>query len=453
MADPTPPPTPADTAARLAERQRLAGLTPSTGPLAASTAATVTPMTGKVTRTSPFPVDIDYSTKHGLHLHRIATATLHPTWTYTGDGKDLLRLLELIKDRARLCGWDNIITVDSKNLLKDYGAITVDQCTQARDRRIHISSTGTGTTRDDFDTSAAELMYHCLIASLSDKTHKKVLTKLQGIDYDGPLLLRTLIMDTFVTTLSSTFENKASLFTLNLKQYQYNVVKLHEDVANKLASLSAVGRAHDDNDLIINLFQAYETATNEDFLAHIKYLKSDYHTGKLTSAPALQYAVEEKYHDLSQNHSWKPKKDPGDVLALTAQIKSLADSLKGKDGHNGGGGKNESKDGSKSKWKYEKSLGTNGKLDKNDKTYHWCEGPGHGGTPMWTIHASGTCTNSPPKKGKAKPSEASSTTTGTSGPSDVIHALKAVLDQADPTSFNDDNNAQLQAILAVIQDL
>jgi hypothetical protein len=405
-------------------------------------------MTGKVTRNSPFPVDIDYSTKHGLHLHRIATATLHPTWDYTGDGKDLLRLLELIKDRARLCGWDNIITIDSKNLLKDYGAITIDQCIRARDRRIHLTTNGTGTTRDEFDTNAAELMYHCLIASLSDKTHKKVLTKLQGIDYDGPLLLRQLIMDTFVTTQSSTFENKASLFSLNLKQYSYNVIKLHEDVANKLASLSAVGRAHDDDDLIINLFQAYETATNEDFLAHIKYLKSDYHTGKLSSAPALQYAVEEKYHDLSKSHSWKPKKET-DVVALTAQIKSLANSIKDKDG-----GKHDSRnDGSKSKWKYEKSLGTDGKLDKNDKSYHWCEGPGHGGTPMWTIHEAGTCTNSPPKKGKAKPNEASSTNAGTAAPNDVIHALKAVIEQAGPTSFNDDNNAQLQAILAVIQDL
>jgi hypothetical protein len=380
---------------------------------------------------------------------------LHPTWSYTGEGKDLLRLLQLVKDRSRLCGWDNIIQIASLNLLTDYGSITIEQCALARDRRLTLTTGGTATVRDNFDTSAAELMYHCLIASLSDKTHKKLLTKLPEIDYDGPLLLRQLIMDTFVTTLSSTFENKASLFALNLKLYSYNVVKLHEDVATKLASLSAVGRAHDDNDLIINLFQAYETATNDDFLAHVKYLKSDYNTGKLTSPHALMHAVEEKYHDLTQSHSWKPKKE-ADVVALTAQLQSLADSLQGKGDKKPIKDNASKNDGSKSKWKYDKSSGTNGKLEKNDKTYHWCEGPGHGGTPMWTIHESGTCTNSaPPKKGKtnAPSGESTPSETGTTTSSNVIHALKAVIDNADPSSFNDDNNAQLQAILAVIQDL
>jgi hypothetical protein len=39
----------------------------------------------------------------------------------------------------------------------------------------------------------------------------------------------------------------------------------------------------------------------------------------------------------------------------------------------------------KSKWKYKKTVGSNGKLVKNETTYHWCDGPSHSGTGMWCI--------------------------------------------------------------------
>ena len=43
-------------------------------------------------------------------------------------------------------------------------------------------------------------------------------------------------------------------------------------------------------------------------------------------------------------------------------------------------------------WKFDTGQASGTELTKNDRTYHWCEGPGHFGIGMWVIHQSGTCT-------------------------------------------------------------
>jgi hypothetical protein len=307
-------------------------------------------------------------------------------------------------------------------------------------------------SQDIYDKNASQLMYNCIMSSISQKVSKKLLSKHSEIDYDGPTLLRQIIADTFITSQASTFETKNSLFALDLKDYKFNVVKMHEAVSDKIAGIHSVGKRHDDEDLIINLFNAYKTATNPDFLAHIKYLKSEYKTGKLTAAAQLMEQVEEEYDRLDKAKTWKPTKkrsEDSDVVALTAQLKtalSMAGKGKGKD--------KKSEDAkNKTKWKYEKSLGTNGKLTKNDKTYHWCDGPGHGGTAMWCIHKPGSCKDGDQNKSKSGTPTNDDNSNSKKNNGDVISALKATIANADPNSFGDDDGARIQAILAVINDL
>jgi RNA binding exosome subunit len=273
------------------------------------------------------------------------------------------------------------------------------------------------------------------MASINQKVSKKLLSKHSEIDYDGPTLLRQIIADTFITLQqASTFETKNSLFALDLKDYECNVVKIHKAFSDKIAGIHSVGKRRNDEDLMA------------------KYLKSEYKTGKLTAAAQLMEQVEEEYDRLDKGKTWKPTKkrsEDSDVVALTAQLKtalSMAGKGKGKD--------KKSEDAkNKTKWKYEKSLGTNGKLTKNDKTYHWCDGPGHSGTAMWCIHKPGSCKDGDQNKSKSGTPTNDDNSNSKKNNGDVISALKATIANADPNSFGDDDGARIQAILAVINDL
>jgi hypothetical protein len=109
----------------------------------------------------------------------------------------------------------------------------------------------------------------------------------------------------------------------------------------------------------------------------------------------LMEAVEARYDELVKTDKWKPskpKEDPN-LIALTATIKSLTNSLQAKQGTNGG---NKSR-GGQGTWKYDSSLGSNGIYSrsiegKEPKTYKWCTGPGHGRKAMWVCgHEPGRC--------------------------------------------------------------
>jgi hypothetical protein len=80
-----------------------------------------------------------------------------------------------------------------------------------------------------------------------------------------PLLLKMILDDTYVATQASTFTIKEKFYGLNLKKYRWNVHSLNQDVREKLVDLVAAGHASDQTDIIISLFRAYNTSTNEEF--------------------------------------------------------------------------------------------------------------------------------------------------------------------------------------------
>jgi hypothetical protein len=402
---------------------------------------------------SIFDNDIDLSDKIGPRLYSIGSEPL-PT-KFTGGGKDLRIFVSALESRAKKCRWGpTILTFQTPdgttvNLLQDYGRITMEALRIARDIRRTIPVTTLTLARPQIDSS---MMFECIESSLDEKVHKKLLLKAKDIDYDGPMLFKQIIEDTFVTTTATTFNTKTNLFSMDLKDYKHNIVEFHEDVTNKVASLQAVGHSHSDTDLCVGLFKAYATSENAIFKNHIEFLKSEYNEARITSGEALMHKVEAKYDDMLKHKQWKNVKaeDDKNVIALQATLKSLTEVLKERPKPNPEGYKKQE---GKNSWKFDPSLGTNGsytrKTGDKEKTYRWCTGPGHGGKPMWVIHEPGTCTS------EGKPARVPETpgNSGTGNPTQqdpeaAIQALKAVLEN---NAFGDDNNAQLSAILAVLK--
>ena len=103
----------------------------------------------------------------------------------------------------------------------------------------------------------------------------------------GPTLLKVVLDDTFVATQASTFAIKEKFYDLHLKKYKWNVQMLNQDVREKLVDLVAAGNASDKTDIIISLFRAYQTSTNEEFRQSISFWKNEWSTGVWTETEQL----------------------------------------------------------------------------------------------------------------------------------------------------------------------
>lgn len=342
---------------------------------------------------SPWDGDIDLSQKTGKALWDEGIKPLENK--FSGNGRDLVRFLADVNNRARKCRWLSVLTIAGKNLLTNYGEIHMSDVEAARAQRLSSPVTTLMEARPRMN---ALMMYFFIYDSLGAVPQKKLSTKLAAIDQDGPLLLKTVLDQTFVATQASTFAIKEKFYTLSLKQYKWNVQSLNQDVREKLVDLLAAGNASDETDILISLFRAYKTASNEEFLHAVDYWKNEWSSGMIATAEALMDKADMKYAELRDLGTWGKRSAKDDqIVALLTQIDSFK---KGSSNSKTGEGKKPST-GKKNRgpqWKYDRSASATTELKKNGKTYKWCTGPGHNNTPMWVAHEPGKCTNDQQKK-------------------------------------------------------
>jgi hypothetical protein len=405
-----------------------------TGPAAQQGAQQQAQPAPQIILLSPWDGDIDLSTKAGKSLWDEGIKPLENK--FSGNGRDLVRFLADITNRAKKCKWQTLLTINNKSLLTHYGEITTQEVIAAKTARDLVPVTTLADARDKVN---ALMMYHFIYDSLGANPQKKLSTKLLDINQDGPLLLKVVLDQTFVATQASTFAIKERFYELTLKKYKWNVQALNQDVREKLIDLIAAGNASDDSDTMISLFRAYKTATNEEFSNAVDFWKNEWSSGLLTTAEQLMDKADMKYVELRELGTWGKRSTKDDqIIALTSQVEALKksdsattkqeDKSKGKKGQKG------------SKWKNDRSLSAGKELKKNGKTYKWCTGPGHNGTGMWVVHEPGTCTNGG-SKGQAK------SQTSASKPNDK-QALTTILKNK---GFDDDElESKVEAILAVM---
>ena len=103
-----------------------------------------------------------------------------------------------------------------------------------------------------------------------------------------------------------------------------------------------------------------------------------------------------KYFELQDLGTWGKRSAKDDqIVALTSKIDKLTKNKNAAANDNKKDKKKDNKDNNVPKWKYDRKLSNSATYKRNEKTYHWCTGPGHEGKGMWVIHDPGSC------KGKA----------------------------------------------------
>ena len=104
---------------------------------------------------SPWQQDIDLMTKQGSSLWNEGTKPVDDK--FTGQGKDVPRFIALVKNQVSKCYLTDIVTVNGKNLLVDYGTVSLDDIKRVRDARNAVNPT---TLREAQPQIHAEILFH-----------------------------------------------------------------------------------------------------------------------------------------------------------------------------------------------------------------------------------------------------------------------------------------------------
>lgn len=208
---------------------------------------------------SPWDGDIDLSTKDGKSLWTKGTYPLETP--FTGTGKDVGRFLTEVSIRVRTCKWEGIITFGARNLITQHGQISKTEVEAAKALREAVVPTTMAQARPLIN---ARMMFHFVYGSLED----------------GPLLLKMVLLNTFIATKASLFTIKEDFYGLTLKQFKYNVVTLHTEIRSMIVELTASGVTMDETDV------AFDNAWKKDrSLSSSTTLKKDNKEYKWCTGP------------------------------------------------------------------------------------------------------------------------------------------------------------------------
>jgi hypothetical protein len=295
------------------------------------------------------------------------------------------------------------------------------------------------------------MMFHFLYDSLENFPLKKIQNQLDDINEDGPMLLKAILKSTFTATNATTFSIKEKLFSLDLKRYKHNIQALNQDVREMMVDLIAAGHQADKAEVVINLFRAYNTSANEDFKSATAFWRNQWDNDEFNEPDILMEKAEAKYTSLRDFGTWGKKSAKDEqIVALTSQVKSLKDgsSSKDKKGSNNNK-KSANSDQQKHQWKKDRSLASGNELTRNDKTYKWCTGPGHGGIGMWVLHDPGSCTDFGQDKAKSHNNKKTGDDNTAQGGTNK-KALAGMIKSSNRDLSQDEIDSKVEAILAVL---
>lgn len=397
--------------------------------------------------TNPWQCPIDLNTKAGSHLWTEGTKPMEDK--FDGTGGDVARFVAIVKNQVQKCCLESILRFGTKNLLIDYGTITLQEVIAQRDARLAHDPT---TLQEAQPILKAKILYHYVYNSLGKVPLRKVATKVDEIKEDGPTLLKMVLSDTFVATQAHTYHAKEKIFDLQLKNFKWNVNAMNQMVRETILDLKAAGQMSSESDTILSLFRAYNTASNDEFKNAVMYWKNDWSEGRIATAEQLMLKADSKYDELRQSGQWAKKSQRDEqIIALTSKIRELEGKPK-----NGTSGQKPSGEGDKkankknASWKYDRAQSKTATLERNSKTYKWCTGPGHNGVGMWVCqHEPGKCQPAS-EYGKNKDNKTSKSSKSSSSWSRA--GLTAMLKAKDPSMSEDEIDSKVTAMLSVLEN-
>jgi hypothetical protein len=273
---------------------------------------------------------INYNTPQGSKQFKNATAPLPVQFDLAPE--NLKVFLAHLKLRADVAGWYHVLTVpenaqDNFNNLRylpdAYGMVTLEQVQEHATTYIFTESRA---AQENYQ------LYQCIMTSLTKTALARIL--LLETEYimrvntvtmpSGAALLRVVIRESIVDTNATLRHLREQLSKLDQYAIRVNgdIEKLNQYAQDVLNSLNARGATT--QDMIPNLFKAYEAVPDKIFRAYILKKKDDYDEGTDMSSRHLMKLAENKYRMLVEDGQWQAPDEQSDrIIALEAQLQQL----------------------------------------------------------------------------------------------------------------------------------
>ena len=385
---------------------------------------------------------LDYTTAAGAKMFEAAIKPLNEVH-YDCTPKGLRNFLEDTAERAANYGW-NLSILDipddvtrpletTKNFLKHYGELTLEHIREHARTYVY---TQTRAAQDSIQ------LYSCLWASLSNEGKSKV--NVHRSDYHigeqrvGALLLKVIIRESHIDTNATVSHIRTQLSSLDtyLPTIGHDICKMNDYVTSLHDALMARGETS--NDLFINLFKGYKSASDRRFVAYIEKKEEDYEDGSLTITPQqLMTLAKNRYEVLVEKGLWNaPSAEEEKIMALEATVKKLQNAKRGsakqddsnKETKKGQKKKPGNKDNKKNAWIHEKpKLGEPRTKIVDGKPWHYCEHHAR-----WTQHTTDMCEKKGLGKGKTKyPRQSDSKPNTNAKAVRFAKAMSAIADEED----------------------
>lgn len=339
---------------------------------------------------------LDYSTKSGVMNYQRGTEAL--AIKFDGEVASLTTFIEKLSDRAIEMGWGhnnaNILDIPineagvatTYNLLQEFGRLKL------QDIIDHANDTWIGQ-----QTRAAQnavMMYYCIMSSLTEDANIKVLTETDKFTFngipDGPSLFKYLVDAVNIDTRATVTHIRTNLSNLDIQisSLNFDVERFNLYVKEQRKQLHSRGERSDD--ILVNLFKAYNNVPDKIFVDYMLRKKESYEEGAEVTVDSLMADALNRFQALKSEGKWKLE-SPEDksFIALQSEISEfktllkksklkLADSNSSKTKKNRKQSKGDNFK-SKSKKQDEKWRKTPPKDDEpktkaiKGKTYHWCD--------------------------------------------------------------------------------
>ena len=278
---------------------------------------------------------LDYSTKSGVMNYQRGTEPL--TVKFDGEVGSLNTFIERLSDRAIEMGWGhtyaNILdipttvggTVTTYNLLQEFGRLKLQDVT------AHANNSWI--TQQTRAAQNAVMMYYCIMASLTDDANIKILTEtdkftLQGIP-DGPSLFKYLVDVVNIDTRATVTHIRTNLSNLDIQvsALNFDIEKFNLYVKEQRKQLQSRGERSDD--ILINLFKAYNNVPDKIFVNYILRKKESYEEGAEITVDSLMADALNRFQALKSEGRWKVE-SPEDksYIALQTELAEFKSLLK-----------------------------------------------------------------------------------------------------------------------------
>ena len=275
---------------------------------------------------------IDLGSTEGRKLFSTATKPLEEP--YDGSKTGIHMFIHQVATRALICGWTSTIMAIPKPTVADPNA-TLSLLTQYG--QVDLADIeGHALTYQAAEVKAAQdsnMLKIFLDGSLHKTLMLRVLAKKTNYTFggieNGPAMLRVILQLVGLETNASVAVINAILRTMPSKmtELKSDIVAFNEFVTEQCNKLTS--RGQQPYDILHLLFEAYRTASNDEFQEYIRAKQSAVYDGSLTlDYHDLMSIAEEKYKIMVIKGEWKVPKGSTNtteehIIALQAQVMAL----------------------------------------------------------------------------------------------------------------------------------